>query len=185
MQNLWRILYSPQSVYDELSSGLQIVFPLVAVLGVVALSTLVTETNPFSILTAPLGWAIYMALLGTGFLIVGKICKSDHKWGQWFGFAAWAQVPLILVTALDVLLAVLNFEPGEIHLFSVGEGRVALDTYSISWIWSYIISIHGLRSWTSKNIGPCIGWALLPHVLLVLPFVLLFLGMVSFINSWM
>lgn len=185
MQKLWRILYSPRSVFDELSSGLQIAVPLVTVLGIVAFSKLVTHPNPFNLVLSPIGWALYMAVLGTGFLIVGKICKTKHTWVQWFGFAAWMQVPLVLVTALDVLLALLNFEPREIHLFTVGEGRVALDTSSISWIWSYIISIHGLRSWTSKNIGPCIGLALLPHVLLVLPFVLLFLGMVSFINSWM
>lgn len=185
MQNLWRILYSPQSVYDELSSGLQIVFPLLAVLGVVALSTLVTETNPFSILTAPLGWAIYMALLGTGFLIVGKICKSDHKWGQWFGFAAWAQVPLILVTALDVLLAVLTVESKRIYLFTVAEGDVFLTTSSIWWVWSYIISIQGLRSWTSKNMGPCIGLALVPQAMFVLPALIFILAIISLSNSLM
>ena len=181
VNKLWRILYSPRSVFDELSSNLQIAFPLVAVLATVALCSFILHDNAFSAITSPLGWLIYMVVIGTGFFIVGKVCKTEQSWSQWFGFAAWMQVPLVLITVLNVCLTLLNVEAMAIPLFTIGEWKFGLETSTIWWVWSYIISFQGLRSWTPKGTGGCIGLALVPHALLVLPLVLLFLMINAFL----
>ena len=121
-----------------------------------------------------------MVVIGTGFFIVGKICKSGQTWYQWFGFAAWMQVPLILITVLNVCLTLLNVETMAIHLFTISDWKFGIETSTIWWVWSYIISIQGLKSWTSKGTGACVGLALVPLALLILPFFLLFLMINAF-----
>ncbi len=173
MEKLWRILYSPRGVFDELNIDTQTSIPLVAVLATVALSSLI-QSNPVSMITNPLGWLIAIAGIGTGFFIVGKICGTHHSWTQWFGFASWIHVPLILSMALDALLAVLNVEWPRFELFTRGELRSGIELGFPFWLWIYVISVLGLRSWTSKGTGACIGFALLPPILLALPLFMVF-----------
>lgn len=181
MDKLWRILYMPRNVYDELSTNSQIATPLIAVLGAVAIAGLV-QLNARSLLTAPLGWLIGIALIATGFFVVGKICKTNHNWSQWFGFTSWTHVPLILPIALDVLLTLLNVDMPRITVYSflLGEKAHSIELGIPWWLWPYIVSILGLRSWTSKGTGASIGLALVPYALLVLPLILLFVVINAF-----
>lgn len=180
MDKLWRILYSPRSVFDELNTNMQIAIPLIAVLGAVAIAAYI-QSNAWShwpqLITAPLGRLIGLALIGTGFFIVGKFCKTDHSWTQWFGFTAWMHVPLILPIALEALLNVLDVELPQITVYSF---LLREEAHNIAlgipwWLWAYVVSIFGLRSWTSKGTGVCIGLALVPYAVVMLPLLLLFL----------
>ena len=175
MDKLWRVLYSPRRVFDELRSDLQIMIPLVTVLVANAISWSIVYSNPWWLVTWPLGYLVFIALLGAGFYVVGKICRTDHSWTQWIGFVLWMQVPLAITAILDVLLTVLFGESPTITLFTIGNTAFPVSTATMWWAWTYIISIHGLRSWTSKSRFACIGLALLPHLFLMLPWLLIFI----------
>ncbi len=242
LNKLWRILYSPRNVFDEIKSDLQIAYPVVAILGAIAITAFaiahlapyegltkkqyadyqnelkLLEDEPYekfaearkaqiqeemygpsdrphdSRMTAspwapviwPLGWLIYFVLLGTSFSIVGNIIKSGIEWSEWFGFACWCQVPLILAAAINVLLVVTDLDGYVLRLYSYGDWEVGLGSTdsasSLWWVWSFIISVLGLRSWTSKGIGVCMGWVALAHIFLLAPFFLL-VGGLFFLTS--
>ena len=176
MDKLWRILYSPRSVFDELNTNTQVAIPLIAVLGAVAIAGYIQSNAWSQLITAPLGRFLGIALIGTGFFIVGKICKTNHSWSQWFDFSAWMHVPLILPIALETLLSVLAVELPQVTVYSYLR-REEAHNIAIGipwWLWPYVVSVFGLRSWTSKGTGVCIGLALVPYVVVMLPLVLIF-----------
>lgn len=227
--NLWRILYAPKSVFDELREDQHTGLPGLITIGVLAISTFV-----IAILTTPsyeeveeyrkqsvllmeeldrdseetrraelyeevygpqdlpqnarvgatltdvpasiLGYLLTLVFLASSFWIVGKSFKSEILWRRWFGFAAWVALPGVLVVVLDVILAatdrnriLFSFDVGGIHVYGT--------TLFIWHAWSFIIAVGGLKSWTSKGWGSCVGLAFFAHLILVIPvFILISIG---------
>ncbi len=240
MDKLWRILYSPRRVYDELSTNVQVGLPLMTILGVVAISTLAiaflaptpplssydldpqrmqlglvaNEANleyaksqrdrepreaiidspsipagirvsaaPWEPLTQPLIYFLCFVWAGTCFLIVGRAAGSGFSWRQWFGFVWWAQIPLIFGAVADVTLAAFGLDRPIFPTISIGELAIYGTTTTIWFWWSFIIEVQGLKSWTSKGIGACIGLALLANLLIAIPIFLVLTVVSSIVSS--
>ncbi|MCY4142642.1 MAG: YIP1 family protein [Gammaproteobacteria bacterium] len=222
MDKLWRILYSPRRVYDELSKDVQDKLPLVTILGAVAISALAIaflaphpnptageienyrkqmilleheadreyaekrrqelreetygpqdvpagtriSANPWAPITWPLGYLAFAVWAGTCFFLIGRLKRSDLAWNQWFGFWLWSHVPHVFSVSLDVVFAAMGQNRPLLFEFSNQGWSFFSTTTAIFALWSFVLQIQGMRSWTSKRIGTCIGLVLLANLLI-------------------
>ena len=222
---LWRILYSPKKVFDELREDQHTGLPVLITIGAVAISTLVVailtmpsyeeveeyrkqsillesepdrefarkrrqelyeevygpqdlplharvRANLTDIPESILGYLLTLVLGATSFWIVGKSINSEILWRHWFGLAAWVQLPVVLIVILDVVLAATD-RNRILFSFDVGGTQNYLTTQTIWHVWSFVISVAGFRSWTSKGPMACIGLAIFAVLILVIPAFLL------------
>lgn len=103
-----------------------------------------------------IGCLLVIALVASSFWFVGQSIKSSIRWKQWFGFAAWVELPAVPVAILDVVLAALDRDRPHIS-FDFGMIDISV-TYWAFWLFmSLLITVGGLRSWTSKGALACIA----------------------------
>lgn len=135
------------------------------------------SNGPWAPIIGVLGSIIYFAILTTCFFVVGARLKIHLTWIKWFGFVCWAHVPVVPVAVLDVLLVAADWDGIVLYIFSIGNSSSYLSPAALGsilyWVWSLTISIQGLRSWTQKRIGSCIGITIFAHSLLLVPVLLI------------
>ena len=105
---------------------------------------------------AMLNYLLLFAFVGSAFWIATKIVQSEILWKEWFGFATWINLPLVLIAILDVVLAAIDKDRPYVSI-DIGEMSFWTTYWSIGIVVSTIIAVAGLRSWTSKGPGTCIG----------------------------
>ena len=238
LDKLWRILYSPRRVYDELSKDVQVRVPLVTILGAIAIFAIAIailaphprptaeevenyrkqmillehesdfeyaenrrqelreetygpqdivpgtqiSANPWAPVTWPLGFLVLATWMGMCFFLVGKSIGSQLSWSQWFGFCVWSELPIIISSALDVVFAAMGQNRPLLFETSGQDWQFWVTTTAILGLWSLFIQTQGLRSWTSKNLGVCIGLALLANLMIVGPLLLVLFAMLIFVG---
>ena len=218
---LFRILFTPRKIFDELREDQHTGLPVLTIIGIVAITSLVVAilTTPtyeeveeyrkqavllqeepdreyakkrsnelFEEVYGPqdlpmnarigaslsdipasvLGCLVMFVYVASIFWIVGRSIKSEILWRQWFGFAAWIQLPVVLTVILDVILAASD-RTRILFSFNIGGSSVIATTLAIWHTWSFVIAVGGLRSWTAKGWGTCIGLTLFAFLLLVIP----------------
>ena len=106
-----------------------------------------------------------LTLLGTYFYVVGRMMQLDPWWEDWFGFACWTHLPMVIASAATTILII--FSLGNVtSIFLLSFVRNALVILPV--FWSFCITVQGLRSWTSKDTAFCVTVALVPYTVLVL-----------------
>lgn len=103
-----------------------------------------------------LSYLLLFAFAGSAFWIATKFVKSEFPWKEWFAFAAWISLPLVFIAILDVVLAAIDRDRPYIQI-DFGEWYIGTNYWAIGIVLSMIIAVAGLRSWTSKGLGTCIG----------------------------
>lgn len=107
---------------------------------------------PVSIIGCLLG----ITLAAWSFWLVGLSIKSSIRWKQWFGFAAWVELPAVPIALLDVVFAALDRDRPHIS-FEFGTMDISVTYWALWLFFSLIIAVGGLRSWTSKGALICIA----------------------------
>ena len=107
--------------------------------------------------------AIDFILIGTYFFVVARCSGIKILWEQWFGFTCWAVIPIVFVHSAASFLS----------MYSMSENPAPIVTLVISILfcflpilWIVSLSAQGLRIWTSKSWIFCIGWGIIPYVVL-------------------
>ncbi|MXW07241.1 MAG: YIP1 family protein, partial [Gammaproteobacteria bacterium] len=114
------------------------------------------SANPWAPVTWPLIFLVFVAWMGTCFYFVDRWTGSQLSWRQWFGFCVWSQLPYVVSSALDVVFAVMGQNrPLLFEIYAQGAHFYIVITAIFS-LWSLVLQILGLRSWTAKGIGVCI-----------------------------
>lgn len=108
---------------------------------------------------------VRLILLGTYFYAVGRLLRMDTRWENWFGFACWTYLPMVIVPAAKVIAVSLSLGSATSNslLFVLWCVFVLLPMF-----WSFCVTLQGLRSWTDKKTFVCIGIALIPYVVIIL-----------------
>lgn len=99
---------------------------------------------------------LLFVFVGSAFWIATKNVNSEILWKEWFGFATWINLPLVLIAILDVVLAAIGRDRPYISI-DIGVMSFWTTYSSIGIVLSMVIAVAGLRSWTSKGLGTCIG----------------------------
>ena len=121
-----------------------------------------------------IGCLLGLALVASSFWILGKSIRSEVLWKQWFGFAAWVELPAVPIAILDVVFAASDRDRPHIA-FEFGTMDISV-TYWAFWLFmTLIITVGGLRSWTSKGALTCIALTGIAFVI-QLASLLLYLG---------
>lgn len=242
MDKLWRVLFSPRSVFDELRDDLQVALPIFTLLSFTFIATTLLlvlhplalptaeeldeyrnqllllevepdreyasarrkelreqlygpddsmvdrvpkariEPRPIHLVEQPLGLLAFLLVHGTSFWVLGKMMKSDLRWNQWFGLVCWSELPLIVVLVLDVVLLAMGTNSRLLFSYSFGSAYIAATTEAIWAAWTFVILVQGLRSWTAKGLGACIGWVLASYLQIILPMVLILIAIASVVS---
>ena len=239
MDKLWRILYSPRRVYDELMEDVQIRLPLVTILAAIAIfaiaiaflaphprpsgeeilnfhkqlvllerepdrenwekrrQELIEETygpqdivlgtrisaNPWAPVTWPIGFLVVAMWMGTCFFFVFRGTETQLSWRQWFGFCVWSELPIVFSSALDVVFAARGMNRPLLFEIYVQDLHFFIIITAIFSMWTLVLQTQGLRSWTSKGIGFCIGRVLLTNLMAVVPITLVLFAFLSLISG--
>ncbi len=99
---------------------------------------------------------LLLAIVGSTFWFVTKNVKSEILWKEWFGFATWIKLPVVIFFLLDVVLAAIGRDRPYVSI-DIGEMSFWTTYWAIGNVLSMVIAVAGLRSWTSKGLGTCIG----------------------------
>ena len=186
MNRLWRVLYQPQQVFEEIRGGAPIVLPLCAILvvGLVCYVMIVlTDTGSYyyflEVVVAiflslwSLVWTLLLLLAWAFYYwIAGKILRVGIDWRDWFGFTCWAAVPAVLGSISGLLIfeltGVNTHELLEPYPFFWWFGMMVPNVFliPIPLIWTFYITVNGLKSWTGRNTRTCVLVALIPVVAL-------------------
>ena len=106
-----------------------------------------------------------LTLLGTFFYVVGRMMHMDTRWENWFGFACWTYLPMVITSAASAILLLFSIANiTSIVLLSVF--RIALVILPV--FWSFCITVQGLRSWISNDTAFCVRVALVPYTVIIL-----------------
>jgi len=104
-----------------------------------------------------------LTLLGTYFYVVGRLIQMDTRWGNWFGFACWIYLPMVIASAATTTLLFFSLANiSSIVLLSFFRNALVI----LPVIWSFCIAVQGLRSWTSKDTAFCVRVALVPYTVI-------------------
>lgn len=185
MNRLWRVLYQPRQVFDEILEWTPISLPLWAILiaGVVCYVIILTDFKSYfyffevlvSILLSlwSLTWTLFLLLAwATYYWIASKVLRVRKYWSDWFGFTCWTAVPAVLGSLGGMLIfqvvGVNTHELLEPYPFFWWFGLMVPNVYliPIPLVWTFFITVNGLRSWTGRNTGTCVLVALIPVVAL-------------------
>lgn len=140
--------------------------------------------RPINLVAQPLGLLALLLLHGTSFWILGKMMKSDLRWNQWFGLVCWSDLPVVVLLALDVVLVAMGSNSRLLFFYSFGNAYIAVTTEAIWAAWSFVILVQGLRSWTAKGLGACIGWVLASYLQIIVPLVVIMIAIASVVSSF-
>lgn len=103
-----------------------------------------------------------LLLLATYFFVVARVLQVESKWGNWFGFVCWTQIPLILLPGA-------KFVP---WLWHTGfYSHITMLVCEIVFLvlplmWAFFISVRGMQSWTSRRSNLCVGLTLIPYYIM-------------------
>lgn len=185
MNRLWRVLYQPRQVFDEIREWTPISLPLWAILmaGFVCYVIILTNFRShyyflgvlvsivFSLWS--LTWTLILLLVwATYYWIASTILKAGKQWSDWFGFTCWTAVPAVLGSIGGMLLfefsGVNTHELLEPYPFFWWFGMMVPNVFliPIPLIWTFYIAVNGLKSWTGRNTRTCVLVALVPVVAL-------------------
>jgi hypothetical protein len=126
-----------------------------------------------------IGTPLMTAITGLYFLLVGKAFALEHRYGQWFAFAAWSAAPTLLtlpVRALQFQLATNGqIAPEALNLLSLNElvlhlepghaWKTLADSVDLTMLWAIALSAIGLKTWSQRGWAACVIAAVLPYAL--------------------
>lgn len=114
-------------------------------------------------------FVLSVILLGTYFFVVARCFRIDEiRWEHWFGFACWTLVPLILVDGAAIFIDA--YSEARDPLLSISVFVVAV-CFLLPIVWTVILTAQGLRIWTAKGWGFCLGFSVLPYTMFVLIYI--------------
>ncbi len=99
-----------------------------------------------------------LLLLATYFFVVARVLRVESKWENWFGFACWTQIPLILLPGAMFVPGLWRF--GTYNRISILVCEIVFLIFPL--MWTFFITVRGLQSWTGRRTNLCIGLALIP-----------------------
>lgn len=186
MNRLWRVLYQPQQVFDEIRGETPITLPLCAILvvGLVcdAMIVLTDTASPyfffevvvaiFLSLWSLIGTLLLLLVWASYYWIAGKFLRGGIDWRDWFSFTCWAAVPAVLGSIGGMLIfeltGVNTHELLEPYPFCWWFGTMVPNVFliPIPLIWTFFIAVNGLKCWTGRNTVTCVLVALIPVVAL-------------------
>ena len=120
--------------------------------------------------STPLGALIGLLIYATYLLIVAKIVKSDISWVNWFAFASWVSLPLVVgylamlifQTAFSGLGLGFGLELAPLAWLGMDAGWALALT--IPPIWIAVLTFYGLESWLQKGTATSAIAAAIPFV---------------------
>lgn len=124
-----------------------------------------------ALIGTPIAIVIGLLILGTFYMIVGKIVGADETWGDWFGFSCWVSIPVAVGAILSVVLVAiggLGWADGLAVLGWFGMNAPWAAAITIPSLWTLYLTVNGLDSWLSKGAAVSIIVALIPLVCLML-----------------
>ena len=133
--------------------------------------------------TWPIGFLVFAAWMGTCFFLVCRGTESQLSWSQWFGFCVWSELPIVFSSALDVVFAAKGQNRPLLFEIYVQDWHFFVIITAIFSMWTFVLQTQGLRSWTSKGIGVCIGRVLLANLMTVVPIALVLFAFLSLISG--
>lgn len=140
-------------------------------LKVISPTFLTASTLGSAIIGIPVEYALYALY----YLIVSKLMGSHIQYSKWFVFAAWISVPGLLALPLmalqistgngQIALEDLNIMSFNFLIFHLPPGNAwasPASSVSLTTIWTAVLAVIGLRSWTHASLAQCTFAALLP-----------------------
>lgn len=123
---------------------------------------------------------LMMALSAVYYLLAGKVTNVQYSFKQWFSFCVWCSVPVIigLIASYGILLvqdANAQIGPSELSVFSANElfqlppsdsGAQLLTQLNPITLWTWAISIIGIKTWSNRSWLFSTVVAMLPAVII-------------------
>lgn len=106
-------------------------------------------------------------VIGTYFFIVARCFRLKILWEHWIGFTCWTLVPLALVHSAMSFLSMYQAGARSSSVIIA----VALLCIILLILWTVCLSAQGLRIWTSRGWGFCLGFSVLPYVIYYFDFI--------------
>ena len=131
---------------------------------------------------AAIGLPMVLALQAGYYWLAGRVTNVTHTFTQWFALVCWAGLPTLagVVTSMAMLAthsAPVQVGPSELQLLSINElffqrqpgelGYTLLSSMNLLSLWTWGLTILGVRTWTSRS------W-LFSAVFVMLPFVVVY-----------
>lgn len=110
---------------------------------------------------------IKLVLLAIYFYLVARWLRLDIRWENWFGFSCWTLIPVAIVLPTLEILMWFSFPDRSNVQF---QSLIRFSQFALPFLWSILITVQGLRSWTGKNASFCVGVASLPYALYFLSY---------------
>lgn len=185
MNRLWRVLYQPQQVLNEIRDRTPISLPLWVILiaGFVCYVIILADFKGYyyfieallSIVFSLRSLTLTLFLLlawATYYWIASKLLRVGKYWSDWFGFTCWTAVPAVLGSLGGMLIfkltGVNTRELLEPYPYFWWFGMMVPNVFliPIPLIWTFFIAVNGLKSWTGNNTWICALVAGIPVVVL-------------------
>lgn len=126
------------------------------------------------------GTPLMVAVTALYYLLVGKAFATEHRYGQWFAFAAWSATPTLLtlpVRAAQFLMAPNGqIAPEALNLLSLNElvlhlapghaWKTFADSIDLSLLLALVLSTIGLKAWSRRGTLACALAVSLPYALI-------------------
>ncbi|MBI2380856.1 MAG: YIP1 family protein [Gammaproteobacteria bacterium] len=145
------------------------------------LSFMTPSTMTWSMVGGTLiGVPLVMAVVALYYLLVGKAFALEHRYGQWFAFAAWCSMPGLLGLAVKAIQFLLSdngqISPEGLNLLSLNElvlhldnghaWKTFADSIDLTMVWGLVLGVIGLKRWSGRGSLACAIAVALPYVLI-------------------
>lgn len=109
-----------------------------------------------------------LIVIGTYFFVVARCFRLKILWEHWIGFTCWTLIPLALVHSAMSFLSMYGAGANS----SSAIIAVAILGTMLLILWTVCLSAQGLRIWTLKGWGFCLGFSVLPYVIYYFDFII-------------
>lgn len=130
-----------------------------------------------SIAGAALGMPAMFAVSALYYHLAGKFLGSDIRYGKWFAFVVWTNLPTllsILLMAFQVATSGGRLMIDQLSMTSLNalvfnlpmehQWAGLLNSLDLTLLLSIPLAVIGLRAWTGRSLSTCITIAVLPYL---------------------
>ena len=129
------------------------------------------------------GLIIANAIYALYLLLISKMdADCDKKFGDWFGFSVWTNMPLV-ISGLGIIILVLTASTDQLSISLMNYASLnqlvlglepqsqfyaLTETLNIFVIWSIVLTVIGLKSWTNFSSNKAWLFGILPSAIFYL-----------------
>ncbi|MBM7073176.1 YIP1 family protein [Shewanella sp. 202IG2-18] len=126
------------------------------------------------------GLIIANALYALYLLLISKMdANCDKKFGDWFGFSVWTNMPLV-ISSLGIIILVLTASTDQLSISLMNYASLnqlvlglepqskffaLTEAFNIFVIWSIALTVIGLKSWTNFSANKALVLGILPSAI--------------------